>query len=377
MNSPALLNPAARLAIGRKYQHIEDLVFTNGSVGGLHAAERMKDMHSCGGSIELKWDGSPVIYWGRDANNQFMLIPKNAWEYLKRGKTTNSAGVSTLMYTPTDIERFILSTGKGQADSQRHQHAKQISDLWKYFEKISPRHGFIEGSLMFYPGAEPVLDSTNTYNFTPNITTFHIPASSDIGLKIKTAKIMVAATGYYDSLGSNDEQRLVNVAELSNNEVIVQGTIYVQDAPAFNEHPLEVAEQFIEKNAGIIDTFLEGQPGLSKPGDILYKFYNQNLRLPNSKTKFAKWVCSEFLTGTKAQKILNRPGLETVLDAVKMLTISKIEVIRALSSTSHCGIKQTNPEGYVQAHPGKQFKRNLPGQFIKLIDQNNWTPRKD
>jgi hypothetical protein len=377
MSLTALINPTSRPAIGRKYQHVEDLVFTNGSIGGLHAVERMQDMRKCGGSIELKWDGSPVVYWGRDVDNRFMLIPKNAWEYLKRGKTTNSAGVSTLMYEPADIERFILSTGKEKADNQRQQHARQIADLWKYFEKISPQRGFIEGSLMFYPGAETVLDSTDTYNFTPNITTFHIPASSDLGLKIKTAKIMVAATGYYYSLGSNDEQRLLNVTELSNAEVIVQGTVYVQDALAFNDHPLAAAEQFIEKNASTIDSFLEGQSGLSKPGDILYKFYNQNLRLPASKNKFAEWVCSEFPTGTKAQKILNRPGLDKVLDAVEMLTNAKTEIIRVLSSTSHCGIKQTNPEGYVQAHPGKQFKRNLPGQFIKLIDQSNWTPRKD
>lgn len=373
-------------AIGRKYQHIEDLVFTNGANGGLHAVERLRDMSEQGGSIELKWDGSPVVYWGRDDKNRFMLIPKNAWEYLKRGKTTNSAGASTLMYEPADIEKFILSTGKegsGSVDS-RNQYAQQLAGLWKYFESVSPDKGFIEGGLLFYPGnkpngdsAMPVLSKNGTYDFTPNITTFHIPANSELGQRIKQAKVMVAATGFYPAVGSSDEQRFPNAEQLSTKDVIVQGTTYVQEAPKFATAELDRAEQFIEQNADQIDNFLAGQPGLSKPGDILYKFYNQNLRLAGVKSKFEQWVKSEFPTGGKAQKILSHPGLELVLDAVEMLTNAKMEMIQALSSGTHGGIKQTKPEGYAQAHPGRQFKRDLPGQFVKAIDQGNWTPRKD
>ena len=362
--------------VGRKYQHIEDLVFTNGSIGGLHAVERMQDMCTHGGSIELKWDGSPVVYWGRDANNRFMLIPKNAWEYLKRGKLTNNAGVSTLMYSPQDIERFILSTGKTQ-DENRKRYAVQIAALWESFEEISPQHGFVEGSLMFYPESKPVSDPTGMYEFTPNITTFHIPRNSLIGEKINHAKIMVAATGYYSELGSNDESRITDAGKLSSTKVLVQGTVYVQDTPEISTVTLESATQFIADNSGIIDSFLEGERGLSNPGEVLYKFYNQCLRLPNSKHKFKDWVITEFPTGAKAQKILNRPGLEQTLTAVEILTNAKLEIIYSLKSNSHCGIKQTNPEGYVQAHPDRQFKHQLTGQFIKLIDQSNWAPRKD
>jgi len=80
-----LRGPATSLleaTVGRKYQHIEDLVFTDGSVGGLHAVERLRDMTAKGKGIELKWDGSPVIYWGRDEQGVFHMFPKNAWDYL-------------------------------------------------------------------------------------------------------------------------------------------------------------------------------------------------------------------------------------------------------------------------------------------------------
>jgi len=378
---------AAAPAVGRKYQHIEDLVFTNGSVGGQHAVERMRKMSQQGGSIELKWDGSPVVYWGRDEAGRFMLIPKNAWDYLKRGKKETTNGVSTVMTSPKDISNFILNTGKAEPgrEKQRQGYANQLANLWSYFESISPEKGFIEGGLLFYPGSKPdgsssmpVLNpKTKTYDFTPNITTFHIPQDSDLGVKIKSAKVMVAATGFYDKLGDGSESRYPNAEELSTDEVLVQGTTYVQEAPQFDQSDLDQAEQFIEQNAESIDSFIAGQPGLAKPGDVLYTFFNQNLRIEGVKSKFEQWVKQQFPTGGKAEKILKHPGLNPTLDAVEYLTRAKMQLINALNSGTHGGIKQTKPEGYVQAHPGGEFKRDLPGQFVKTIDQGNWAPRKD
>jgi hypothetical protein len=347
----------------------------------------MRKMSQQGGSIELKWDGSPVIYWGRDEAGRFMLIPKNAWDYLKRGKKETTNGVSTVMTSPKDISNFILNTGKAEPgkEKQRQGYANQLANLWSYFESISPEKGFIEGGLLFYPGSKPdgssampVLNpKTKTYDFKPNITTFHIPQDSDLGTKIKSAKVMVAATGFYDKLGDGSESRYPNAEELSTDEVLVQGTTYVQEAPQFEQGDLDQAEQFIEQNAESIDSFIAGQPGLAKPGDVLYSFFNQNLRIDGVKSKFEQWVRQQFPTGGKAEKILNHPGLNPTLDAVEYLTRAKMQLINALNSGTHGGIKQTKPEGYVQAHPGGEFKRDLPGQFVKTIDQGNWAPRKD
>ena len=163
MRIQSLLEAAGQ--VGRKYQHVEDLVIANGSNGGLHAVERMRDMAQNYGTIELKWDGMPVVYWGRDDNGTFYMIPKNAWQYLKSGTMQTKAGASTLTKSPQDVMNFILGTG-GEADASRMQFAKQFASLWPYFEQISPVRGFIEGGLLFYPGAPPVLNQkTNTYDF--------------------------------------------------------------------------------------------------------------------------------------------------------------------------------------------------------------------
>jgi hypothetical protein len=374
-----LLTEAAAPTVGRKYQHIEDLVFTNGSHGGLHAVERLRSMGQQGGTIELKWDGSPVIYWGRDEQGRFSMIPKNAWEYLKRGKTELDNGVKTAMYSPDDIKAFVLGTGKSTPEqaNQRQAFANELAELWPFFEKISPPRGYIEGGLLFYPSKPAVLNpKTGDYDFTPNITSFHIPQESQLGQRIAKAKLMVAATGYYETLGSGDEGRFPNAEKLSTPDVIVQGTTHVEKAPGADTAGLDKAEQYIEQNAQVIDSFISPKPGLSKPGDILYKFYNQNLRIPGVKQKFQQWATANLSAG-QSQKILTDKSLDVVLHAVELLSTEKTKLIQSLSSGTHGGIRQTKPEGYVQAHPGGQFKRDLPGQFVKTIDQGTWAPRKD
>lgn len=381
-----ILKEAAAPTIGRKYQHIEDLVFTNGSAGGLHAVERMQSMTTQGGTIELKWDGSPVVYWGKQ-DGAFYMIPKNAWEYLKRGKNQLDSGVSTAPTSPDEVSAFLLGTGRADPaqEAQRKQYAKQLAGLWPYLEQASPEQGFVEGGLLFYPGAKPngetakaVLNKqTGEYEFTPNITTFHIGKDSGLGQRIKTAKVMVAVTGFYDALGSSEEGRFPDAESLSTNDVIVQGTTYVEDAPGLEVTDLSKVESYISTNAQLIDNFLAPKAGLSKPGDILYKFYNQNLRIPGIKQKFVDWVKTNVSQGQSQKILADQAGLDAVLNAVEQLTNAKLEMIQGLSAGTHSGIRQTKPEGYVQAHPGGKFKSDMPGQFVKAIDQGNWAPRKD
>ena len=383
MKPSELLNEATAPKVGRKYQHIEDLVLSNGSHGGLHAVERLKHMGEEGGSIELKWDGMPVVYWGRDENGNFSMIPKNAWAYLKSGKTETSSGAPTVMRSPNDVKAFVLGTGSGDPKA-RQQFANQFASLWPYFEKISPKQGYLEGGLLFYPGtkpdgtsAMPVLNKeTNTYDFTPNITTFHIPVDSELGQKISKSKVMVAATGYYPTMGSSDEQRLPNAESLSVPGVIVQGTTYVQEPVPLDSKGLDSMEAFIKQNAKLIDNYLAPKPGLSNPGGELYTYLNKHLRTEGLLADFPDWAKAN-LSPKKAETLLSDPkGLKATLGAVEGLSKQKNILINQLSQGTHGGIKQTKPEGYAQAHPGKQFNYDIPGQFIKTIDQTNWSPKE-
>jgi hypothetical protein len=373
------LDEAAKPAVGRKYQHIEDLVFTGipskgispGSEAGIHAVRMLNAMGSNGKSLELKWDGSPVVYWGKDEQGRFSLIPKNAWEKLKNGTTELDNGVKTVMYTPDDIKAFVLSTGKTEPgkEKQRQLFANQLAGLWPYFEKVSPPKGYLEGGILFSP-IEPYTfnPQSQEFDFKPNITGFHIPKASKLGSRIAKAKVMVAATGYYDTLGSGDEGRFPNAEQLSTPDVIVQGTHYVEKAPGVDSALLDKATQYINTNAAAINSFLAPKPGLSKVGDILYKFYNQNLRVEGVKAKFKEWA-QQNLSAGQANKVLTDPGLDAVLTAVELLSRAKMDIYNKVSAVQHGDIRQTKPEGYVYFDPET-------GQFVKAISQQNWAPEK-
>lgn len=370
--------------VGRKYQHIEDLVISHGSHGGLHAVERLRDMATTGGSLELKWDGMPVVYWGRDEQGNFMMIPKNAWAYLKRGQTQTKTGMPTLTKSPQDVAKFILGTGSGDPQ-QRKEFAKQFAMLWPYFEKISPKKGFLEGGLLFYPGtkpdgqtAMPVLNQkTKTYDFKPNITTFHIPVDSELGQKISKAKIGVAATGFYPTLGSSDEQRYPNAQQLSTSDVFVQGTTFVENPVPFkNLKMLDNLENFLKTNSNKIDNFLKPKPGIKNPSQEIYSYLNKHLRKEGLVRDFPKWA-KENLSDTKAKTLLSdKEGLVATLGAIEAISREKLNFIKEINKMTHGSIRQTKPEGYAQAHPGRKFKYDIPGQFIKMTDPQTWRPEQ-
>lgn len=370
---------AVQPKVGRKYQHIEDLVLSHGYLGGKHAVERLRDLQDQGGTVELKWDGMPVVYWGRDKDGTFMMIPKNAWAYIKRGQTQTATGAPTVMRSPKDVKSFILSTGSGD----RTEFANQFASLWPYLEKVSPKKGFLEGGLLFYPGNKPdgksampiVNKKTKTYDFKPNITTFHVPMDSELGKKIANAKVMVAATGYYPTLGG-DEQRLDNASSLSTPDVIVQGTTYVQEPVDVDDKALNRIDSFLDSNKAVIEEYLSPKKGLSNPAAELYTYLNQHLRTDGLVRDFPNWAKQNLSPKKQETMLADKKGYETVLGAIEALGKEKQKIIDVLSQGLHGGLKQTRPEGYAQAHPGKKFQHDIPDQFVKFIDQLNWRPSK-
>jgi hypothetical protein len=91
---------------------------------------------------------------------------------------------------------------------------------------------------------------------------------------------------------------------------------------------------------------------------------------------FPAWAQSNLSAGQAERMLADKQGLKATLGAVEGITNQKMQMIKSLSLGLHGGIMQTNPEGYAQAHPEINFENPLPGQFLKLIDQLNWKPKK-
>lgn len=356
-------------AIGRSYQHIEDLVLTHGSHGALHALERLEYIAANPNTLELKWDGNPVLYWGRNSKGQFSLLTKNAWDYLKRGKNTLDNEVNVLPFDKKELKNFILSTGV--ANDTRTEFADAISNLWDLFEAASLAEGYIEGSLLFYPSA-PACQVLDEYRFTPNITTFRVRCDTALGKQITNATAMVAATGMYKTAGSSDELR--GSMPASTADLVIKGTTTIPNG-TIELTTIGDTREFITAHAAEIDEFLSPKPSMKYPGRVVYEFLNSVLRSDHVLEQFKEWA-SETLSA-KQHKIMldNVFMLVPVLLTIARLVSVKHELIAKCELLASDDITQEKAEGFVHAYQGT-YQHDIPGQFVKLINQENWAPRK-
>lgn len=354
--------PAAPKKVGREFNHLEDLVFTEPN-GGTRAVKVLHDIARDASDVSIKWDGSPTVYWGRDEDGTFRLVGKNNWGR-EEGKSSN----------PKDLEAFINSRGKGE--EWRPKFAKDMAQLWPIFEAATPAdfRGYIYGDILFHPG-KPYQGDSGRINFTPNQTTYSVNGTSKIGRRLIKAQVAVAAHKQLDYFGDKGGNDIADVSMFNTTPgLVVFGQTYVSHRPAVNADNLNAIEQVVRKKQQSINQFLTPIAGLSDLQNIIYTYVNAR-----SKEKaldqidsddFFNWLKTSKVSAPKQQKIFNHPHAEVMGDMfylVRELMKAKNEVIAELDQA----------EGDITAHTagtpgGEGYVRTKDS--VKLVPRDRWTP---
>ena len=350
--------------VGRDFNHLEDLVFTEPN-GGARAVQVLKDLAQPASKISIKWDGNPTVYWGRDEDGTFRMVGKNNWGR-EEGKSSS----------PEELAQFINSRGKGE--EWRAKFAGDMAAMWPVFERATPKdfRGYVYGDILFHPG-KPYQGADGKLNFTPNQTTYSVRATSPIGQKLSSAKIAVAAHKKFDYFGDKDGEDFDQPEIFGTTaELLVFGQTYVSHRPAVNADNLSKIEQLVKQNTNNINKFLTPQAGLSDLQNIIYTFVNAQSKAKaldniNSKSFFA-WLPSSKVSAPKQKKIAdlsaaNAGVLDTMFSLVTELMKAKNEVIDELDAaegdiTAATGGKPGG-EGYVSTKDA-----------VKLVPRDRWTP---
>jgi lipase chaperone LimK len=126
----------------REYAHPEEYLIRDGVDAGIEILQELKDDIAQPETLNVKWDGKAAIFWGRDEQGQFYMIPNNQWNKGQKLSQEELAG---------EIQR----TGRklpSQSDEEfaaiRSQMAANYSAQWNALEKSSPRQGFYWGDIM-------------------------------------------------------------------------------------------------------------------------------------------------------------------------------------------------------------------------------------
>lgn len=348
----------AEAPVGRALQHLEDLVFVDGSAGAHKALDVLVRLGTDVSDVSVKWDGTPAVIFGRDQTGAFILTDLAGFK---------AKGYDGKVKSARDFEAMLLNRGK-EVDNGRRIFAASMAEIWSAFEAATPPNmrGFIHGDLLYTD--TPALKSGH-YVFTPNKVTYKVTQQSDIGQRIgrSTSGVVIHT---FTSLDGDKSKASLDMVK--SGELFVMPPVIMQQSPQTDVTSIDKLRSQITQNAQLIDNLVAPQPGLSDIRNIIYTYVNQMSRAKRwdeLKTGFSDWLTNSKVSKNKQAKILNSPEFEQYnvlfdlvlkIQAMKNTTIDQFDNSE-MDVESSIGDARGG-EGYVAAQ-----------DKVKLVPRHKWT----
>ena len=390
-------------------EHIEDEILNFGVSGGraaINFVRSLRDMlaGSSRSSVNMtvKWDGAPAIFAGVDPEDGKFFVAKK----------------SVFNVNP----KLYKSVAEIDADLSGTLNSKFKVALAE-FSKLGIK-GVLQGDLMFTDDVDTTnIDGKSYYTFQPNTIVYAVDVDSDLGKKIKNAKIGIVWHTTYTGSALQDMKASfgANISGLNNPSTVWMddatykdtsgtATMTAKETSVVTSHLSQAGSTFRKINSGLLDKFLNIQNTFT--GDFSgasLKTYNNSLvrkgqKITNPKKHaqgYIPWVESVFdkkidklKTPVKKQEVENKKK-ETIRELkkhtvnltniitfqnhiveAKMGIVKKLNTVKSIGTfikTSN-GFKVVNPEGYVAID-------RISGNAVKLVDRmefsfNNFTAIK-
>jgi len=314
---------------GARIQHLEDLIIWDGSNGGKYAIQKLHQVESSPKSISIKWDGSPAVIFGRNANGEFVLTDKSGF---------TAKGYNGKVTSGDDLEKMFLGRAKGEIDDSRRDFASKMKNIWNTVESVIPDdfRGYLHGDLLWF---STPLSKNGRLTFKPNVTTYSVDAKSDIGQKITKFDVGIVV---HQSIDLEGNKNSVDMGQLRGGKTFIMPPVYVTHSPGVDLPEVDRLENYLTANAKSIDTLLAVPPELKMAdfGNILYTYINNSVKAGNLDklgTNFSQWVEISKLSGPKKERVVqwiqqNSDGFEAIFTFIKGVMTTKNKIIKTLDS---------------------------------------------
>ena len=196
-------------------EHVEDLIFNEGVKGMRKAINFLRDLRDMlAGSASskvtatVKWDGAPAIFAGIDPRDGKFFVAKKG-VFNKEPKVYKTAA---------DVD---ADTSGDLAD--------KLKIALSEFSKLGVKSGVYQGDLMFTDDKrEETIDGQKYITFHPNTILYAVPYDSDLGKKIRSAKIGVVWHTTYT--GSSFETMSASFGKTITDKMNDVSSIWMDDA---------------------------------------------------------------------------------------------------------------------------------------------------
>jgi hypothetical protein len=182
-------------------EHLEDLVFRNGSAGIKRALEIVKHTASdTGKTTTVKWDGKPALVFGRNTDGTFVLTDVSGF---------TAKGYNGLFTSPRQVARHLEqrdadAEAQGRPATRVETLLPLYVQLWPMLESAVPKDfkGYVQGDLL-YTQRPP--EQAGNFVFTPNTVEYKIPVASEVGQRIANSEVGIAMHTRYAEPGAPKE----------------------------------------------------------------------------------------------------------------------------------------------------------------------------
>ena len=186
-----------------RIQHAEDIIFWEGSAGAKRALQSLANMAKGGHKdVTIKWDGSPAVIFGRDADGKFVFTDKSGF---------SAKGYDGKSQSGDDLQAMLLGRGKGGEKSDSYKaFAGNMKDVFDEFEKAVPKKhkGYFKGDMLYFNTPDTIGE---TLSFKPNTVTYTVQKDSDIGKQIARSKTGVVIHRVVDDAGAEGPLKDTNI----------------------------------------------------------------------------------------------------------------------------------------------------------------------
>jgi len=390
-------------------EHIEDEILNFGVDGGrasINFVRSLRDMLAGASrssvNMTVKWDGAPAIFAGIDPEDGRFFVAKK----------------SVFNVNP----KLYKSASEVDADVSGALNSKFKTALTE-FSKLGIT-GVLQGDLMFTDDVSTeTIDGKSYLTFQPNTIVYAVDVNSDLGKKIKNAKIGVVWHTTYSgktlqdmkaSFGANisglQKPSTVWMDDATYKDTSGTATMTAAETEKVTASLSSAGSTFRSINSALLNKFLSLQNGFTGnlAGASLKTYNNSKVRqgqkITNAKAHaqgYLTWVEDAFqkqidkLKTPKNKEVLEVKKKETIRELKKHTTnltniitfqnhivdakmgiVSKLNTVKSIGTfikTSN-GFKAVNPEGYVAID-------RTTGGAVKLVDRmefsfNNFTAIK-
>jgi hypothetical protein len=356
---------AASPKAGREFQHLEDLVYIEGPAGLDRALERISHIRDNSQHMEVKWDGSPAIVFGRDDAGVFHFGDKYSKE---------------MMSSPEAVYSQYIGR-QAEPDDARKAFAQGMSDLHAYYERATPKNfrGFIEAGLLYK--TTPPLNNNTEYVIDPNTVIYYVDATSELGQRIGLSSTGAAATAYFDQLPALGGQRAPvgdKYKAIQSEEVVIVAPKFVAAQAKLDDTKINTIQDYIRLQRNAINDFIAPVDKMADWPNIIYNYVNTQVDQPGALNtlgnNFAEWIDNSALSGPKKERALakiqqNPDGYQAMFVTIRAIMHIKDDIIDQLEhpTLQSLGIRAELKGGFGAGGEGFVSDPNAGVGPIKMV----------